>query len=76
VHSWNIFGVRMSHGQLQTHKTHHVPNLGEATTFPLIVYSVPLHGGQIQMVFCPEIPIATTPPTLGHITLRADLRLQ
>ncbi len=28
----------------RTHKTHHGPNLGEATTFPLIVYFVPLHG--------------------------------
>jgi hypothetical protein len=35
------------------HKTHHGPDLGEATTFPLIVYFVPLHGGHIQMVFCP-----------------------
>jgi hypothetical protein len=34
----NTFGVNMSHGQTQTHKTHHGPNLGETTTFPLIVY--------------------------------------
>jgi hypothetical protein len=27
------------------------PELGEATTFPLIVYSAPLHGDHIQMVF-------------------------
>jgi hypothetical protein len=27
--------------------------LGEPNTFPLIVYSVTLHGGHIQMAFCP-----------------------
>jgi hypothetical protein len=32
-----------------THKTHHGPNSGEATTFPHIVYSVALHRGYIQM---------------------------
>jgi hypothetical protein len=37
----------------RTHKTHHGPDLGEANTFPLIVYSAPLHGGHIQMAFCP-----------------------
>ncbi len=35
----------------RTHKTHHSPDLGEATTFPLIVYSRPLHGAHIQMTF-------------------------
>ncbi len=35
----------------RTHKTHHGPDLGEATTFPLIVYSTPLHMAHIQMVF-------------------------
>ncbi len=51
----------------RTHKTHHGPDLGEATTFPLIVYFAPLHGGHIQMAFCPETPeIASTgtPATL------------
>jgi len=42
----------MNHGQIQTHKTHHDPDLGEATTFPLIVYFVLLHKAQIQMAFC------------------------
>jgi hypothetical protein len=32
-------------------KTHHSSDLGEATTFPLIVYSAPLHGAHIQMAF-------------------------
>jgi hypothetical protein len=72
VHSLNIFGVKMSHGQIQTHKTHHSPNLKEATTFPLTVYSVPLHEAHIQMAFCPglpngnpEIPKVGTIATLG-----------
>jgi hypothetical protein len=45
------FGVKTSHRQTQIHKTHHGPNLGEATTFPLIVYFVPLHEAHIQMTF-------------------------
>jgi hypothetical protein len=52
----------------RTHKTHHSPNLGEATTFPLIVYFVPGHKTGIQMAFCPrtpEIPKLGTPMTLG-----------
>jgi hypothetical protein len=43
VHSWSTFGVKTSHEQTQTHKTHHGPDLGEATTFPLIIYFVPGH---------------------------------
>jgi hypothetical protein len=56
VHSWSTFGVRMNHEQTQTHKTHHNPDLGEATTFPLIVYYVPLHEAHIQMTFCLGTP--------------------
>jgi hypothetical protein len=56
VHSWNIFGVRTNHKQTWTHKTHHGPNLGEATTFPLIVYYVPNHETSTQMSFCPRTP--------------------
>jgi len=56
VHSWNTFGARTSHGQIRTHKTHHGPDLGEATTFPLIVHYVFLHEAHIQMTFCPKIP--------------------
>jgi hypothetical protein len=33
-----------------------VPNLGEANTFPLILYSVLKHGTNIQMSFCPRTP--------------------
>jgi hypothetical protein len=54
--------------QIQIHKTHHNPDLGEAITFPLIVYSVASHGTNIQMAFCPgtlKIPIVGTPMILG-----------
>jgi hypothetical protein len=50
------FGAQMSHGQTWTHKIHHGPDLGETTAFPLIVYSVPGHGTNTQMSFCPRIP--------------------
>jgi hypothetical protein len=43
MHSLSIFGVGMNHKQFRIHKTHHGPDLGEATTFPLIVYFFPLH---------------------------------
>jgi hypothetical protein len=56
VHNLNIFGARKNHRQTQTHKTHHGPDLGEAITFLLIVYFVPLHKAHIQMAFCPGIP--------------------
>ncbi len=39
-----------------THKTHHGPDLGEATTFPHIVFSVPLHGDYIRMAHFPRTP--------------------
>jgi hypothetical protein len=38
VHNLSTFGARTSHGQPQTHKTHHGLDLGEATTFPLIIF--------------------------------------
>jgi hypothetical protein len=44
------------------------PELEEATTFPLIVYYVPLHESHIQMAFClrsPEIAKDGTLTTLG-----------
>ncbi len=44
MHSLNTFGVRTSHRQTRTHKTHHDPDLGETTTFPFIVYFVPPRG--------------------------------
>jgi hypothetical protein len=84
VHSWNTFGARTSHEQTRTHKIHHGPDLGEATTLPHIVYFVPFHEAHIQIAFCPR--------TLkwefrnsqnwdshdfgGPITLYADLKLR
>jgi hypothetical protein len=44
----------MNHEQIQTHKTRHGLDLGEATTFPFTVYFVTLHEAHIQMAFCPE----------------------
>ncbi len=54
----------MSQGQTQTHKTHHGPNLGEAITFPLIVYSMPGHETNTQMSWESEIPKIGTLATL------------
>jgi hypothetical protein len=71
MHRWNIFGARTSHKQTWTHKTHHGPNLGEATTFPYIVFYVLGHAANTQMSFCLgtpkwefEIPKIGTPMTL------------
>ncbi len=44
------------HRQTRTQKTHHDPDLGEATTFPLIVYSMHGHRINTQMSFCPQTP--------------------
>jgi len=44
----------MSHEQIWPHKTHHSLDLGETTTFPLIVYFVPNHGTNTQMSFCQD----------------------
>jgi len=63
MRSWNTFGARTNHGQIQIHKTHHGSDLGEATTFPLIIYFVPGHGTSTQMSFC-QIPKVGTPTTL------------
>jgi len=56
MHNLSTFGARTSHGQIQIHKIHRGPDLGEATTFPLIVYFVPFHKAHIQMAFCPGTP--------------------
>ncbi len=39
-----------------THLTHHGPDSGEATTFPLIVFSAPLHRGYIEVALFPGTP--------------------
>ncbi len=71
VHNLSAFGAWMNRGQTWTHKIHHNLDLGEATTFPLIIYSMPSHGTNTQMSFCPrtpkcfKIPKVGTPMTLG-----------
>jgi hypothetical protein len=45
----------MSHRRLWTHKTHHGPDSGEATTFPYVVYSAPLHGVTSKWLFVPRL---------------------
>jgi hypothetical protein len=69
VHSWSTFGARTSHGQTWIHKIHHNLDLGEATTFPLIVYSMPDHETSTQMSFCPETPIPKIPKIGTPVTL-------
>jgi hypothetical protein len=49
------FGAQMSHGQTRTHKIHHSPDLGEATTFPFIVYFVLGHGANTKWHFIPGL---------------------
>jgi hypothetical protein len=74
----------MSHRQTRTHKTHHGLNLGEAITFPLIVYYALLHEAHIQMVFLSrdsqmgvsKFPKLGLPQLWGPITLCADLQLK
>jgi hypothetical protein len=56
VHNLGTFGVRTSHEQIWTRKIHHGPDLGEATTFSLIIFFEPLHKGHIQMAFCLRTP--------------------
>jgi hypothetical protein len=80
---WSTFGGRTSYGRLRTHKIHHCPDSGEATTFPHIVYSAALHGGYIQMAFCPGTPKGKSRNCqsydsrnfVGAIILCLDLRL-
>jgi len=59
----------MSHGQTRTHKTHHGPNLGEATTF-LIIFFMFGHGAYIQMSFCPRIPTTLKRAIMSCVDLR------
>jgi hypothetical protein len=69
VHSLNTFGAKTNHGQIRTHKTHHGPDLAKVSTFPLIIYYVPLHEAHIQMTFCPKSPKIPKVETLA--TLKA-----
>jgi len=84
VSSWSTFGARTSHGQHRHTRLTTARTLGEATTFPLIVYSATLHGGYIQMAIFPRdsrVGVLKSrqmglPGLWSPITLRADLRSQ
>jgi hypothetical protein len=54
-HSGHPWVLGQATGTL-THKTHHGPDSGEATTFPHIVFSATLRGGYIQMALFPGTP--------------------
>ncbi len=71
VHNWSTFGARTRHEQTWTHKTNHGPDLGEVTTFPLIVLFVHRHRARTQMSFCPRTPKLEVPkfPKLGLLQL-------
>jgi len=83
VHSRSTFGATTSHEQTQTQKTHHNPDLGEATTFPFIIYFVPLHEAhpngilsRDSQVGVPKFPQLGLPQFCRPITLRAELQLK
>jgi hypothetical protein len=81
VHSWNTLGARTNHERLRTHKTHHGPDSGEATTFSYsILYSSPwrFHSNGFlsrdSQVGVPKLLRLELPQLCGTITFSADLR--
>jgi hypothetical protein len=48
--------ILVHHGHTWIHKIHHSPDLGEATTFPLIVFSMTSLRGYTQMSFFLRLP--------------------
>jgi hypothetical protein len=71
MHNWNTLGAWMSHEHTQIHKTCHNSNLGEATTFPLIIFSMigqkatpKCHFSQDPQVKSPKILKIGTPAIL------------
>jgi hypothetical protein len=71
MHNWNIFGAQMNHGHIQIHKTHHNPNLGEAITFPIIIFYVIRHGAITQMAFFSRLQVKS--PAIFEIGTLATL---
>jgi len=55
-----------------THKTHHGPDWGEATTFPDIVYSVALCQGYIQVALFPGTPKLESRNCPGTLDVRSS----
>jgi len=66
VCSWSTFGAWMNHEQTWIHKTHHDPDLEEATTFPFIVFFVLGHG------VAPKYHFVLGLPTLEQHDLNYD----
>jgi hypothetical protein len=54
--SWNTFGERTNHKHTQTHKIHHSPDLGEAITFPFILFYVISHRATSKCHFVSGLP--------------------
>ncbi len=83
VHSWSIFGDKMSHGQSQIHKTHRGPDLGRSHHLPpysiLCAWPQDPHQNVIlshdSQVGVPKFPQLRLLQLWGPITLRADLWL-
>jgi hypothetical protein len=80
-----FLGVRISSSHLlQSGVATHYSDLGEAITFPLIVYFAPFHGAHIQMTFLsqdsrvgvPKLRQMGLPRLWSPIALRADLGLR
>ncbi len=73
MHSRGHFGAQMSHMQTHTHKIHHGSNLGEATTFHPLYYTLYMAMGPTPKCHFvlglpsgnPEIPIVGTLAILG-----------
>jgi hypothetical protein len=83
VHSWNTFSVTINHKQTQIHKTHHGPDLGETTTFPLYSIFWLVTGLASKWHFVPGLPSASpkipkvgTPTTLGAHNFVCNLWLR
>ncbi len=83
----HLLGVETNHEQPWTHLTHHGPDSGEATTFPLIVFYASRGGGYIQMAQilgtpklesrnCPETVLVGVPGLWELITLDCRVRSQ
>ncbi len=83
MHSLNIFGVRMSHEQIRTHKTHHDPDLGGSHHLPpyIILCASPQgpHANGIlsrdSQIGVPKFPQLGLPRLWGPITLCTNLWL-
>jgi hypothetical protein len=84
VHNRNTFGAWMSHGHTRTHKTHHGPDLGEATTFPPYnILCVWPQGQHLNVILFRDSQVGVPKfPKLGllwlwrPITLCVDFRLR